>query len=563
LPENVIGKVFLVGAGPGDPKLLTLRAAEVLAFADVVLYDGLANLDLQDFLKVRLSRENGNNFPLEPSALAAGFVVATDPGLQTEASTGGSKWISVGKHGSQRIWKQSEINDTMVYHAKLGKTVVRLKGGDTGIFARTGEELERLVSESIPFEVVPGITAASAVAAYAGIPITHRDWASAVGLVTGHSQPSDGGPESDEAFDWAALARFPGTLVIYMGVTTVDDWSSRLMVAGKGAETPVALIRRCSWPDQETILCTLGEATEKLTPASKFRPPVLVIIGPVAHLGEPFDWFSKRPLAGKHILICRPTDDLDTTAAQLETLGATVYSQPALRIVPPKTWNHLDRIIDELDRYRWIVFSSRHGVRALLSRVYSRRKDSRVLRNCKLSGVGPSVGEELEKHHLFADYIALPPFGAKSLVAGFPWSDGTDSPSSQEKKGPILIVGNNRTDSFLADHFLSKGCVVESVCAYQSLAVPSPAPAITEKILSGVINYSLATSPAIAQTLVDWFGIELKNTRVASISPVVSKIFRSNGITAICEAQEPSIAGILQAIQADVTLELDKSAKAS
>jgi uroporphyrinogen III methyltransferase / synthase len=568
LPDIRVGKVYLVGAGPGDPKLLTLRAVEVLGMADLVLFDGLANLDLQNFLRTRISKENTKLFNLNPNSIesssaATEAIPGTDSALTVESFLGECEWISVGKHGSQRIWKQSEINDAIVNHAKLGKTVVRLKGGDTGIFARTGEELERLACESIPFEVVPGITAASAVAAYAGIPITHRDWASAVALVTGHSQPSDGGPESDETFDWDTIAAFPGTVVIYMGVTTAGDWSRRLILAGKSPETPVALVRRCSWPDQETILCSLDEAAARMTPASKFRPPVLVVIGPVAQLGEPFNWFQKRSLFGKKILLCRPQDDSDRTAEALESLGATVYSQPALQVERPESWLELDREIGRLSQYHWIIFSSRFGVRALLDRVHSLGKDSRVLGNCRLAGVGPSVREELEKYHLRADLIASSPYGAKPLLRELLQSTNGLSEKSTDPKTRFLIIGNNRTDPFLGLELQSGGFDVSTVSAYRTIAVPSPAPSVSEKLKAGSIDYCLATSPAVALTLVDWFGKELNKTRIASISPAVTAIFEGLDLKNIVEAKEASMAGIVAAIRDDFGLELDKTDDAS
>ncbi|MCY2975667.1 MAG: uroporphyrinogen-III C-methyltransferase [Planctomycetota bacterium] len=568
MPDILVGKVYLVGAGPGEPKLLTLRAVEVLGIADVVLFDGLANLDLQNFLRTRISKENTKLFNLnlntvKSSSAATEAIPGTVTAPKVESSPGECEWISVGKHGSQRIWKQSEINDAIVHHAKLGKTVVRLKGGDTGIFARTGEELERIVSESIPFEVVPGITAASAVAAYAGIPITHRDWASAVALVTGHSQPSDGGPESDEAFDWDSIAAFPGTVVIYMGVTTVEDWSRRLILAGKSPETPVALVRRCSWPDQETTLCTLGEATDRMTPASKFRPPVLVVIGPVAHLGAPFNWFQKRPLFGKKILLCRPQDDSDGTAEELEALGATVYSQPALRVELPENWLELDYEIERLSQYQWVIFSSRFGVRALLDRIHSLGKDLRVLGNCRLAGVGPSIREELEKYQLRADMIAGSPFGAKALLHELLGITGGLTEKSADSRIRFLIVGNNRTDPFLGLELESGGFQVSTITAYRTLAVPYPAPLINEKLKAGSIDYCLATSPAIARRLVDWFGKELSKTKIASISPAVTAMFEGLELSNIVEAKEASIAGIVASIHNDCGLELDKTGDAS
>ena len=251
------GAVYLIGAGPGDPGLLTLRGAELLAKADVVLYDGLSN-----------------------------------PALLSHAPQ--AEQICVGKHGKSRIWKQLEIIDEILSHAKAGKIVVRLKGGDPAVFARTAEEAEAVLKEDIPLEIVPGITAALAAGSFAGIPITHRGLASAVALVTGHEEPS----KSKSALDWDALARFPGTLVIYMGVTTAEFWTEALLRAGKAADTPAALVRRCSLPDQQTIHCRLDEVAEQLNPASRFRPPVIVILGAVTQLAETMNWIKDRPLLG-------------------------------------------------------------------------------------------------------------------------------------------------------------------------------------------------------------------------------------------------------------------------
>ncbi len=242
---DMSGRVYLIGAGPGDPGLLTLRGAELLARADVVLYDGLSNADL-----------------LRHAPRA--------------------EQICVGKHGQSRIWRQEEIIEEMLRHALAGKTVARLKGGDPAVFARTAEEAEAVHQAGIPLEIVPGITAALAAGSYAGIPVTHRGLASAVALVTGHEEPS----KSESALDWDALAKFPGTLVIYMGVTTAETWTRLLIEGGKSPQTPVAIIRRCSLPDQLTIHCRLSEVPKQLSPANKIRPPVIVIVGEVARLGE-------------------------------------------------------------------------------------------------------------------------------------------------------------------------------------------------------------------------------------------------------------------------------------
>jgi uroporphyrinogen III methyltransferase/synthase len=274
------GRVYLIGAGPGDPGLLTLRGAQLLAQADVVLYDGLSNLELLFHA---------------PRALH----------------------VCVGKHGQSRIWRQEEIIQEILRHAGQGKIVARLKGGDPAIFARTAEEIDALREAGIPFEIVPGITAALAAGSYAGIPVTHREIASAVALVTGHEEPS----KLESSLDWIALAQFPGTLVVYMGVTSAETWTRLLIQGGKSPETPVAIVRRCSLPDQFTVRCCLKEVPTQLG-SGRIRPPVIVIIGEVARLGESTPQRPTLPLSGKTVLVTRPADQAESLGGPLRALSS-------------------------------------------------------------------------------------------------------------------------------------------------------------------------------------------------------------------------------------------------
>ncbi len=241
----MMGKVFLVGAGPGDPKLLTLRAAELLKDADVVLYDGLVNEEILHLAN--------------PNAIS----------------------ICVGKRGHGGTWTQERICDTTIEYARSHERVVRLKGGDTAIFARVVEEIEGLRSHGIECEIVPGITVASAVTAYAGIPLTHRDWSSAIAFVTAQTLSADGYTEGEEAFDWRSMASFPGTIALYMGATNAESWSRQLIEAGRSPNTPVAMVRRCSFPDQKVLVCTLSTAAATLIEHPDFSPPIITIIGDV------------------------------------------------------------------------------------------------------------------------------------------------------------------------------------------------------------------------------------------------------------------------------------------
>jgi uroporphyrinogen III methyltransferase/synthase len=285
---HTTGKVFLVGGGPGDPGLLTLRGAQCLERADVVLYDYLVN----------------------PHVLAH--------------VRRGAELVCVGRHGRDRILSQAEINAEMVRHAKDGKAVVRLKGGDPIVFARIAEELAALEAAGVPYEIVPGITAALAVGSYAGVPLTQGDAASAVALFTGHERE---GKQAE--LDYAGLARFPGTLVFYMGVTTAEHWTAKLIAAGKPADTPAAIIRRCSLPDQQTIVCTLGTVVEEIR-ARHLRPPALVIVGAVAQAAGKHDWFNQRALFGRRVLVSRAAHQAPELVLSLCELGADVLVQPAI-----------------------------------------------------------------------------------------------------------------------------------------------------------------------------------------------------------------------------------------
>jgi uroporphyrinogen III methyltransferase / synthase len=308
-PSAQYGKVILVGAGPGDEGLITVRGMQCLQQADVILYDGLANEGLLRYAK--------------PEATI----------------------LCVGKHGHGGLWTQKEIDEKTVEFAKQGKQVVRLKGGDTTIFARTSEEIERLIAEGISFEVVPGITAALAVSAYTGIPLTHRDWASAVALITGQLQPIDGDIVPEDELDWHSLAHFRGTLVFYMGVTTAKVWSQKLIQHGKSPSTPVALARRVSWPDQSVVCCELATVASTIEQLKGFRPPVIAIVGDVVNMSTSHDWLSRSSLQGKRLIVASPAPTSDKLSQSLESLGSRVERQPSIEIGDPLDWSNTDTLI--------------------------------------------------------------------------------------------------------------------------------------------------------------------------------------------------------------------------
>lgn len=503
-----IGKVYLVGAGPGDPGLLTLRGAECLAQADLVLYDGLANAKL---------------LRLAPHA----------------------EWVCVSKHGSGPLWSQADINAQLVSEAEQGRQVVRLKGGDPAVFARTAEELEALAGAGVPFEVVPGITAALAAASYVGIPITHRDYASAVAFITGQQQ-ADGAQE----LDWAALARFPGTLVFYMGVTTAAEWSGRLMAEGKPPETPAAIVRRCSWSDQRVIRCTLGDVASQLTPAKRVRPPVIVIIGEVTRLGERFNWFETRPLAGVGVWLTRPAGQNQWLERHLAELGADVYEQPAIEIAPPEDFSEFDAAIARLaeGNYDAVAFTSRNAVNSLLGRVWERGYDLRILSRSLIACVGSKTAEGLAEFGLRADIVPEHEFHSTALL------DALTSRGLIKNRRWLLPQADQARET-LAEGLADLGARVDRVCVYRTVPATELAPEIRAALERKAIQWVTVTSPNMARTLRAICQPYLGHLKPVSLSPTISETLQQLGWPARAQAaiatEESLVDALLAAAKID------------
>ena len=489
--------VYLIGAGPGDPGLLTLRGAELLGQVDVVLFDGLSN-----------------------------------PQLLRHAPT--AQHICVGKHGQSRIWRQEEIIQEMLRHARAGRAVARLKGGDPAVFARTAEEAAALRQAGVPFEIVPGITAALAAGSYAGIPVTHRGLASAVALVTGHEEPG----KEHSALDWDALARFPGTLVVYMGVTTVQSWSAALLAGGKPPDTPVAILRRCSLPDQQCIHCRLEEVADQL--AGGMRPPVIVIIGPVTELSESLSWFDRRPLFGRRILVTRPRQQADDLGDALRALGAEVLVQPAIEIAAADDCQAVDQQIDRLSQYDLIAFSSRNGVRYFLDRLLQRGGDLRMLGSVQIAAVGTATADALQQYHLRADWIP-PDFRAESLAQQL-------APHTAGKR--VLLVRASRGRDVLAQTLAGQSAEVTEVVAYQHTDVATADDEILQLMQQQAIDWVTVTSSAIARSLHRMFGPALQKTRLASLSPITTATLAELGLRPSVEASQYTMQGLVDAIAA-------------
>jgi uroporphyrinogen III methyltransferase/synthase len=492
--------VILVGAGPGDPGLITVRGAQALASADVVLYDYLAS-----------------------------------PQLLTPVPAG-AELVCLGRHGTGRLMSQSEINKQMIDAARRGKRVVRLKGGDPSIFGRLAEELTALHEAGVDYEIVPGITTATAVSSYAGIPLTNREAASCVTLVTG--QESEKKHREDE-LDYDALAHVPGTLVVYMGITTAAKWSQALMAHGKPPETPVAIVRRCSCPDQQTIHGTLGDVPELLAPG-KIRPPAVVIIGEVAATGQEHNWFTARPLFGKTVLVTRPEHQAQSLVARLTERGARVLYQPAIEIRPAPDPSDIDRAIARLDNFEWIVFSSSNGVQYFMERLLHQARDVRALGTLRLAAIGPATVDALANYCLKAD-VCPQEYRAEALAQ-------TLSVSVEGRN--LLLIRASRGRDVLAEMLTAAGGKVEQVVAYTSQDVVNADAEVLEELANGRIDWVTVTSSAIARSLSRMFGKKLGQAQLVAISPLTADVLRDLGFVPSAVAEVYTTDGLIDAILA-------------
>ncbi len=495
------GKVTLVGAGPGDPGLITIRGVVCLQQADVVLYDYLVNPVIAEHA---------------PSC---------------------SEQICLGRHGRTRIWSQDEINAALLKHYRDGKNVVRLKGGDPAVFARGGEEAAFLQEHNIPMEIVPGITAALAAGSHAGIPVTHRDHASAVALVTGHEKDPD-----HSHLDYAALAKFPGTIVFYMGVTTATRWSNALISHGMSPATPVAIVRRCSLPDQKILRCQLADVAEQVTPYRKYPPPVIFVVGDVARLGQSGHWFEQRPLFGKSVVITRPVATAAPLSQQLTERGAHVWIAPAIEIHPPADIEPLRAAVRSLDQYDWVVFTSINGVEAFFCQLNAAGKDVRALGGIKVASIGPTTSRSLQQFHIQAD---LEPTASRSESLLTELIEPTRAKC-------VLIVRANRGREILASKLQASAARVDEVIAYESRDVSELPPAAMQAIHRQQVDYVTITSPAIARSMHRLLGHQaMASMSLVSISPVTTAALTSLGFSDIIESPTATAAGIVEAMVGD------------
>ncbi|MBI1824391.1 MAG: uroporphyrinogen-III C-methyltransferase [Nitrospirae bacterium] len=496
------GKVYLVGAGPGDPKLLTLKGKECLEEADVIFYDSLVNPDILDFSKT------------------------------------GTEKIFVGKKGDGSF-QQAEINARVIQKAMEGKTVVRLKGGDPFIFGRGGEEAEALVEEGLPFEVVPGITSAIAVPAYAGIPLTHRGLSSSVAFITAHEDPS----KLESSIDWSRISTGIGTLVFFMGLGNLKTIVKQLIKNGRSPDTPIALIRWGTRYDQKSVIGTLSNILKK-SDENELEPPVLILVGEVIQLREKLNWFEKRPLFGKKILITRSKEQSKDFSDLLFYYGAEPVIFPTISLVPPESWEEMDLAIRSLEKYDWILFSSVNGVHFFMSRLKVLGKDIRVLHRIKICAVGSSTAEDLLKYGIQCDLVPAS-FQGESVVEAF---------QEMDIKGlSFLIPRAKEAREVIPESLRKMGAKVDLVTAYKNIRPHDNIDRIKRLLIDNKIAVLTFTSSSTVKNFLDLFqSRELKNifnnTKIASIGPITSQTLREAGFAVDIQPQEHTIKALTDAI---------------
>ena len=499
-----VGKVYLVGAGPGDPKLLTLRGKECLEQADVVLYDYLANPALLQYLKPTANR------------------------------------IYVGRRGRGRYGEQAEINRLMIERARAGETVVRLKGGDPFIFGRGGEEAEAIADAGIPFEVVPGVTAAVAVPAYAGIPVTHRTLASSVAVVTGHEDPAKPSP----TLEWDRLASTGGTVVFLMGLKNLPAIVAHLTACGRPATTPVALIRWGTRAEQKTIVGTLADIVKKADLAA-LEPPTVIVVGEVVNLRSKLNWFETRPLFGTTVLVTRPQEQASEFEDLLSVYGAAVLRFPTIAIVPPKDWASLDRAIRELSGYDWIIFTSVNGVRYFLERLDAAGRDARALAGARLCAIGPRTADALAAARLKVDVLPSQ-YQAEGLLEALE--------QEQLSGSRILIPRAEVARDLLPDELRARGADVTVADAYRTVRPEADVVALRDALRQGGVGVVAFTSSSTVKNYIECFAsaeearMLTERAVVACIGPITAQTAEAMGLKVGIQANANTVPALAEAI---------------
>jgi uroporphyrinogen III methyltransferase/synthase len=498
------GIVYVVGAGPGDAGLITVRGAELLGRADVIVYDALVNLDLLRHAK--------------PEA----------------------ELIYAGKRSNAHAIPQDQLNQLLVDKAVAGKCVVRLKGGDPYVFGRGGEEAGELAAAGVAFEVVPGISSSIAGPNYAGIPVTHRDHCSAFTVLTGHEDPTKDEPE----IDWAQVAKSPGTKVVLMGVSRIREIGEALVKNGMAADTPVAMISRATTGRQQTVcgtLKTIAEVAEK----AGFKPPGLTVIGDVVKLREKLNWFEKRPLFGRRIVVTRTREQASQLSSRLLELGADVLEIPTIRIGPPTDRQVIADVLLELNSYDWLVFTSPNGVTAFFDLFFKAFQDMRDLGGARIAAVGPATAAKLRELHLKVDVTPEEYTAAK--VAGAMAADG----SLDNLK--VLLLRAEVANRELPVALESMGAIADEAPVYKTVPETDDRTGAAARLLEEGADWITFASSSAVENFHARLNLKELLTRhpkikLASIGPETSKAIKALDLKVDLEAKEHTIEGLVKAL---------------
>ncbi len=498
------GKVILVGAGPGDPGLITVRGLEAIKAAEVLVYDYLAN-----------------------------------PELLGEARKDAEK-IYVGKKGADHVLEQDGINELLYSKAAEGRLVARLKGGDPYIFGRGSEEMSYLTERGIEVEVVPGIPAAIGASAYAGIPLTDRRFTSTLAFVTGHEDPTKEG----SSIDWERLAKSAGTIVFYMGVKNLPEIARRLTENGLPGETPVSVVEWATMPKQRVVTGTLADIAE-VVKREGIRPPALTIVGGVNTLRGELAWFEKRPLFGRTIIVTRSRTQASALAGRLRELGAATVEMPTIAIEPPDGWSELDAAAGRIKEYDWVIFTSVNGVEYFMERLWAAGLDARALAGVKAASMGPATTEKLLEYGIVADYQP-DKYVAEAIFEGL---SKLDPPAGKKYLLPRADIAREALPQLLR----GAGAEVDEVTAYKTVPGDFDAEAARERIASGGVDAVTFTSSSTARFFVERLGADFTAGNVSkfaaiSIGPITSDTMRSLGIEPAAESATHTIPGLTETI---------------
>jgi uroporphyrinogen III methyltransferase/synthase len=496
-------KVYLVGAGPGDPGLITVKGQACIEAADVIIYDYLAA-----------------------------------PALLNHARDT-AEIIYVGKQAGDHTLSQDEINALIVAKCKSGATVCRLKGGDPFIFGRGGEEAEVLVAKGIPYEVVPGVTSAVAAAAYAGIPLTHRKLAATLAFVTGHEDPH----KEESNIDWEALGRGIGTLVFFMGVKNLPDITQKLIANGKRPETPVALIRWGTTPGQQTVTGTLDNIAERVKEAG-LKAPAIIVVGDVVQLRDSLKWFESRPLLGKRIVVTRAREQASDLVKRLTELGAECLQYPTIRVVPVDDTAPLNQGIERLGQYDWIVFTSVNGVKFFFEHLFQTGRDVRALNHLKTAAIGPVTAQKLLSYGLKSDIIPET-YRAEAVVEAF---------QKEQMKGQrVLLPRASEARPVLPDELRNMGAEVDEIAAYRTEKVTDNGEQLVADLSAKRIDLVTFTSSSTVKNFKSLLPLEtfedlIDGLKVASIGPITTDTAVELGFEVDITAETYTIPGLCEAI---------------